>query len=113
MSASCLQVAGAVEDASEHPVGQAIARAAAIRFGGVPAVVGFASPHGGGLTGVARVRSAPPIRWSLRSGTRAGTRSTRPSRHRAPLSLAALCRVCPVCANIEGPRGQRDVAQLG
>jgi hypothetical protein len=113
MSASCLQVAGAVEDASEHPVGQAIARAAAIRSGGVPAVVGFASLHGAGVTGVARVRSAPPFRWCLRSGTPAGTRlhGRRATGH--PLTLAALCRVCPVCASIGGPRGQRDVAQLG
>jgi P-type Cu+ transporter len=48
----CLQVAGAVEDASEHPVGQAIAQAAVTRFGGVPAVAGFASLPGAGVTGV-------------------------------------------------------------
>jgi P-type Cu+ transporter len=47
----CLLVAGAVEDASEHPIGQAIARAAMARLGGLPAVTGFASLPGAGVTG--------------------------------------------------------------
>jgi P-type Cu+ transporter len=49
----CLLVAGAVEDASEHPIGQAIARAAVARLGGLPAVAGFASLPGAGVTGTA------------------------------------------------------------
>ena len=49
----CLLVAGAVEDASEHPIGQAIARAAMARLGGLPAVTGFASLPGAGVTGTA------------------------------------------------------------
>jgi Cu+-exporting ATPase len=49
----CLLVAGAVEDASEHPIGQAIARAARARLGGLPAVTGFASLPGAGVTGTA------------------------------------------------------------
>jgi P-type Cu+ transporter len=49
----CLLVAGAVEDASEHPIGQAIARAAAARLGGLPAVTGFANLPGAGVTGIA------------------------------------------------------------
>ena len=48
-----LLLAGAVEDASEHPVGQAIARAAMARLGGLPAVTGFASLPGAGVTGTA------------------------------------------------------------
>ncbi len=47
----CLLVAGAVEDASEHPIGQAIARVAAARLGFLPAVTGFASLPGAGVTG--------------------------------------------------------------
>ncbi len=46
-----LLLAGAVEDASEHPVGQSIARAAAARFGGLPAVTGFVSLPGSGVRG--------------------------------------------------------------
>jgi len=54
----CLLVAGAVEDASEHPIGQAIARAAMARFGTLPAVTGFASLPGAGVTGTAAGRAA-------------------------------------------------------
>jgi P-type Cu+ transporter len=54
----CLLVAGAVEDASEHPIGQAIARAAVARLGGLPAVAGFASLPGAGVTGTAGGREA-------------------------------------------------------
>jgi P-type Cu+ transporter len=54
----CLLVAGAVEEASEHPVGQAIARAARARLGGLPAVTGFASLPGAGVAGTAAGRRA-------------------------------------------------------
>jgi P-type Cu+ transporter len=46
-----LLLAGAVEDASEHPVGQAIARAASARFGGLPPVTGFGALPGAGVRG--------------------------------------------------------------
>jgi Cu+-exporting ATPase len=47
-----LRVAGALEAASEHPIGQAIATAAADRLGALPAVQGFANVEGLGVTGV-------------------------------------------------------------
>jgi P-type Cu+ transporter len=46
-----LLLAGAVEDGSEHPIGQAIAREAALRFGGLPPVTGFAALPGAGVRG--------------------------------------------------------------
>jgi Cu+-exporting ATPase len=46
-----LRLAGAVEDASEHPIAQAIALAARERFGDLPAVTGFANSEGLGVTG--------------------------------------------------------------
>ena len=46
-----LLLAGAVEDGSEHPIGQAIARAAAARFGGLPKVIGFTALPGAGVRG--------------------------------------------------------------
>jgi Cu+-exporting ATPase len=46
-----LSLAGAVEDASEHPIGQAIARAAAGRYGALTPVTGFAALPGAGVRG--------------------------------------------------------------
>ena len=46
-----LRLAGAVEDASEHPIGQAIARFSAERLGSLPPVTGFASLPGAGVRG--------------------------------------------------------------
>ena len=48
-----LLLAGAVEDASEHPVGQAIAREASARFAGLPPLTGFAALPGAGVRGSA------------------------------------------------------------
>ena len=47
-----LRLAGAVEDASEHPIGQAIAREAAARSGGLLPVTGFVALPGAGVRGV-------------------------------------------------------------
>ena len=46
-----LALAGAVENASEHPVGQAITRDALARLGTLPPVAGFASVPGSGVQG--------------------------------------------------------------
>jgi P-type Cu+ transporter len=46
-----LQLVGALEDASEHPVGQAIARAALAEFGLLPAVHDFVATPGAGVAG--------------------------------------------------------------
>jgi len=51
-----LRLAGAVEDASEHPIGRAIARAAHERLGALPAVDGFANREGMGVHGVVEGR---------------------------------------------------------
>jgi P-type Cu+ transporter len=47
-----LRLAGAVEDASEHPVGRAVAEAARARFGSLPPVEGFRNLAGRGVVGV-------------------------------------------------------------
>jgi Cu+-exporting ATPase len=47
-----LRLAGAVEDASEHPIARAIADAAAARAGGLAEVDGFAATEGRGVAGV-------------------------------------------------------------
>ena len=46
-----LRLAGAVEDASEHPIGQAVARFAAERLGALPPLTGFAALPGAGVRG--------------------------------------------------------------
>jgi Cu+-exporting ATPase len=47
-----LRLAGAVEDASEHPIGAAVAAGARERLGGLPRVEGFDSAQGLGVSGV-------------------------------------------------------------
>ena len=52
LSPEILRLAGAVEDASEHPVGRAIADAARGRFGSLPPVEQFQSVAGRGVSGL-------------------------------------------------------------
>jgi Cu+-exporting ATPase len=47
-----LRIAGALEDASEHPIAQAIARAAREELGGLPPVESFSNREGLGVEGV-------------------------------------------------------------
>jgi Cu+-exporting ATPase len=49
--ADVLRLAGALEDASEHPVGRAIAAAAHAELGALPPVTGFRNRPGVGVTG--------------------------------------------------------------
>ncbi len=51
-----LLLAGAVEDASEHPIGQAVAREAAARLGALPVVTSFAALPGAGVQGTVNGR---------------------------------------------------------
>ena len=50
--ADVLRRAGAVEDASEHPVGRAVADAARAELGSLPAVTGFRNLPGQGVAGI-------------------------------------------------------------
>lgn len=67
-----LRYAGAVEDASEHPIGQAIAAAATREVGVLPTVEGFANLEGRGVQGVVEGaavivgRASLLADWSLR-----------------------------------------------
>ena len=67
-----LRIAGALEDASEHPIAQAIAAAARDRIGALPAVEGFTNREGLGVEGIVDghgVQVGRPslmAEWSLR-----------------------------------------------
>jgi Cu+-exporting ATPase len=50
--ATVLAIAGALEDASEHPIARAVAQAARDELGALPALEGFASHQGLGVEGV-------------------------------------------------------------
>ena len=52
-----LRLAGALEDASEHPIAQAIAAAARDRLGSLPGVQGFANREGLGVEGTVEGRA--------------------------------------------------------
>ena len=52
MAPEALRLAGAVEDASEHPVGRAVAEAARRHFGSLPPVDAFHNVAGRGVTGI-------------------------------------------------------------
>jgi P-type Cu+ transporter len=67
-----LRLAGALEQASEHPIGQAVARAAAERHGALPAVERFASRAGLGVEGVVDGRAVLAGRPALLAERGAG-----------------------------------------
>jgi P-type Cu+ transporter len=70
-----LLLAGAVEDASEHPIGQAIARQAAARHGGLPPVTGFSTLPGRGVQGRVAGRDITVGSLALFTGLPAGVPS--------------------------------------
>ena len=60
-----LRLAAAVEEASEHPIGQAIVRAAVEQFGDLPAVSDFQNAQGRGVSGVVDAHAVIAGRPSL------------------------------------------------
>ena len=60
-----LRVGGALEAASEHPIAQAVARAARDELGALPAVESFANDPGRGVSGVVEGRGALAGRAAL------------------------------------------------
>jgi Cu+-exporting ATPase len=60
-----LRLAAAVEEASEHPIGQAIVRAAVEQFGDLPAVSDFQNAQGRGVSGVVDTHAVIAGRPSL------------------------------------------------
>jgi Cu+-exporting ATPase len=73
LSPETLRLAGAVEDASEHPVARAVADAARARFGALPPVDDFRNFPGRGVVGVVEGRRVEIDRMTVRiDGAEAG-----------------------------------------
>jgi Cu+-exporting ATPase len=91
-----LRLVGAVEAASEHPVGRAVARAARERLGRLPAIDAFANREGLGVEGVVDGhgvvvgRPALLADWGLRLPVNAGGAGPSPPRPAASDGLGAL-----------------------
>jgi P-type Cu+ transporter len=110
-----LRIAGAVEDASEHPIAQAIARAARERFGALPAVEGFANREGLGVDGTVEgqtVRVGRPD-GPLPAGLDAALRAAQAKGRTAVVaSLRGEPRAVLVVADTVKPTSAEAVARL-
>jgi len=90
-----LRLAGAVEAASEHPVGRAVAEAARSRFASLPDVTEFRNVAGEGVTGVVEQRRVTIDRDGVQvDGASVGTLeledTVRPTSREAVAELRAL-----------------------
>ncbi len=90
-----LRLAGAVESASEHPVGRAVAEAARARFASLPPVTEFRNLPGEGVTGVVERKRVTIGRDGVRvDGAHVGTLelvdTVRPTSREAVAELRAL-----------------------
>jgi Cu+-exporting ATPase len=119
--ATVLRLAGALEDASEHPVAQAIARAARDELGALPAVEAFTNREGLGVEGVVDGRGIQvgrPALMAERSLTVPpaldAARRAAEARGRTAVLVAADGAVCAVLAVADTikPTSADAVAQL-
>ena len=90
-----LRLAGAVESASEHPVGRAVAEAARARFASLPDVTEFRNVPGEGVTGIVEQRRVTIGRDGVRvDGEHVGTLeledTVKPTSREAVAELRAL-----------------------
>ena len=95
LPAEALRLVGAVEAASEHPVGRAVAEAAQAEFGALPPVEGFRNVAGRGVTGLVEGRRVEVDRGTvLLDGAVAGrfsvADSVKPTSAEAIADLRAL-----------------------
>ncbi len=89
--ATVLRIAGALEDASEHPIARAIADAARSEVGSLPPVEGFSNTEGLGVQGVVEGRAVVIGReafladWSQPLGGLAGPKEDAEAQGRTPV----------------------------
>ena len=116
-----LALAAAVEDASEHPIAQAIAQAGRDRFGTLEPVTAFTSSAGRGVTGTidSLAVSAGRATWLAESGARlpddlADALTASQDLGRTPIAVGwdGAVRGLVVVADIVKPTSARAVAEL-
>ena len=119
--ADLLRLAGALEDSSEHPIAQAIARGATQEVGNLPAPEDFANVEGKGVQGVvdghAMVvgRESLLAEWSLRlSADLAATKARAESEGKTVVAVGwdGLARGILVVADTVKPTSAEAIAQF-
>jgi Cu+-exporting ATPase len=116
-----LRLAGALEDASEHPIAAAVARGARERIGALPAVEGFTNVEGLGVQGIvdghAVVVGRPALleQWSQPLGDDLAARVTAAQEEgRTAIAVAwdGAARAVLVVADTVKPTSAAAIAQL-
>ena len=113
-----LRLAGAVESASEHPVGRAVAEAARARFASLPAVTEFRNVPGEGVTGIVEQRRVTIGRDGVRvDGEHVGTLvledTVKPTSREAVAELRALGLTPVLLSGDVEATAQRVASEVG
>jgi Cu+-exporting ATPase len=120
--AEILRLAGAVEDASEHPVARAVAIAAREELGTLPPVERFESRPGAGVSGrvegrlvdVGREDGAIAVSWDgVRRATLVVEDTVKPTSREAVAALKALGLSPVLLTGDAEPAAQRVAAEVG
>ncbi|EWM19067.1 cation-translocating P-type ATPase [Kutzneria sp. 744] len=110
-----LRLAGALEDASEHPIARAIATGAAARVGELPTVDDFRNDEGLGVQGIVADRKVQVGRWALplnESLTMAKQAAERAGRTAVVVAWDGSARAVLVVADTVKPTSAEAVAGL-
>jgi Cu+-exporting ATPase len=113
-----LRLAGAVEDASEHPVARAVAEAARARFGSLPTVQEFRALPGRGAVGVVEGRRVEIERGTVvvdgeRVGQLVVEDAVKPTSAEAVAELQALGLVPVLLTGDDESTARRVAAEVG
>jgi Cu+-exporting ATPase len=120
--ADILRLAGAVEDASEHPVARAVAAAAREELGALPPVERFESRPGAGVSGrvegrlvdVGREDGAIAVSWDgVRRATLVVEDTVKPTSHEAVAALKSLGLSPVLLTGDVEPAARRVAAEVG
>jgi Cu+-exporting ATPase len=118
LSPDVLRLAGAMEEASEHPVGRAVAETARARFGSLPPVEEFRALPGHGAVGIVEGRRVEIVRGAVAiDGEPAGRLlvedTVKPTSAEAVLELRALGLEPVLVTGDAEPTGSAVAAEVG